>query len=303
MATAVSLAGVTLEVVVPDGPVPPGLALLMEHLPEAGLPADVTIRHSVAPPPVPDRPADIELGRLAVWVDEPVVHVRDVTGATARLTEGLAAVGGGGAAAANGFHALFLFALTHLLAHRDLFVLHGAGIVRSGRALVVLGGSGSGKSTLAVAAVEAGWGLLADDMVIVRRSGSSLEAAGVPRAVLVPDDAGWELPTRPNERDARARRFVDAALVSGWVPVGATIAVGHDDAPDGSLRQLAGQEVFAGVVGSFVSTPNPPLLRRFLPAAAALSRLPGWALGHGSDPRTRRAVAVALLTTLEARNA
>ena len=292
------LADVALELVVPDGPMPPGIAHLIERLPPAPTPGDVAISYAPVGPPTPERPADLVLGRLSIWVDAPDVHVRDATGATAQMAERLVAIGGGGEQAANGFHALFLFALTHLLAHRDLIVLHGAGVVRDGRAFLLLGGSGSGKSTLAVAALEAGWGLLADDMVVIRRDGERLEATGVPRAVLVPSEHEWTVTTTALARDARGRLLAAAELLADWFPLEATVAVGHASNADGALRPLPPLDVFAAVRASFVSGMNPPLLRRFLPTAAALSRRPGWALDHGSDPRTRRTVAAALLTAV-----
>ena len=297
MARAVVIADVPLELEVADGPMPSGIAQLLAHLPPAESPADVCISHGLVGPLVPDRPADLELGRLAVWVDEPDVHVRDVSGATAHLGDGRALVGGGDERAANGFHTLFLFALTHLLAQRDRFVLHGAGVARRGTAFVALGGSGAGKSTLAVAAAETGWSVLSDDMVVVRSEAGRLDVAGVPRAVLVPSGLGWTVPTRLNEEDPRGRLTAETDLHPGWFPVAGTIAVGHSTSPEGQLRRADGQQAFAQVMGSFVSTLNPPLLRRFLPTAAALSRLPGWALDHGADPATRRVVAAHLLTT------
>jgi hypothetical protein len=296
MGPAVRLAGVVLELVT-DGPMPTGLACLLAQLPAVDSAADATICHGAAGPAVPDRPADLELGRLALWIDEPDVHVRDVTGATAYLGTGRAELGGGGEQAANGFHALFLFALTHLLAQHDRFVLHGAGVTRGDRAFVVLGGSGAGKSTLAVAAVEAGWGLLSDDMVVLRQHGGALELAGVPRAVMVPADLEWTVPTSARDSDPRGRLFVDTALCGGWFAVGGTISVGHGRSAAGEVRRIDGQQVLGRVMGAYVSTMNPPLLRRFLPSAAALSRLPGWALDHGVDPASRRTVAAGLLTT------
>ena len=296
MARAVCLAGVALELDVPDGPIPPGLEQLLAHLPAAELPAAATICCGIAGPPVPSRPPDLVRERLEFWIDDADLHLRDATGATAHLTKHRAVIGGGGARAANGFHALFLYALTHLLAHRDLFVLHGAGVVRDDQAYVILGGSGAGKSTLAVSAAEHAWGLLGDDMVVLADRGRRLEVTGVPRAVLVPPEHGWTTPHRVNDRDARARLWVDAPLQAGWFPVAATIVVEHAEDDEGVIRRVGGHDVFAASVGSFVSAVNPPLLRRFLSTGAALSRLPGWALGHGRDPHTRRAVAVRLLT-------
>ena len=47
--------------------------------------------------------------------------------------------------------------------------------------------------------------------------------------------------------------------------------------------------------GTFTSSGNPVLFRRFFGPAATLARLPGWRLDHGADAATRLAAAQRLL--------
>ena len=87
----------------------------------------------------------------------------------------------------------------------------------------------------------------------------------------------------------------DEVLVRGWFPVTAVIRVGHAESSRGELVPLAGRDALYAALGSFWLSLNPRLLRRFFPRAAALSRLPGWDLGHGCDPGTRLEAAARLL--------
>jgi hypothetical protein len=48
-------------------------------------------------------------------------------------------------------------------------ILHAAGVVHNARSHVFVGPSGAGKTTIARAAGDRGWGILADDGLIVRR--------------------------------------------------------------------------------------------------------------------------------------
>lgn len=66
-------------------------------------------------------------------------------------------------------HPLFTLPLCELAKRRGLFSLHAGGLCRDGRALLLPGASGAGKSTLSVALACAGFGLLGDDTVFLRR--------------------------------------------------------------------------------------------------------------------------------------
>ena len=65
-----------------------------------------------------------------------------------------------------------------------------------------------------------------------------------------------------------------------------------------AIEPVSASSVWDAVLGSFVSAPDPSRLRAAFPVLAAVSRLPGWRLGHGSDPATRLRVAAGLLDEL-----
>lgn len=58
-----------------------------------------------------------------------------------------------------------------LVNYRDRTPVHAAGLVRNGRAVLLVGESGAGKSTLCYACVRAGFALLAEDTVCVSLGG------------------------------------------------------------------------------------------------------------------------------------
>jgi hypothetical protein len=87
----------------------------------------------------------------------------------------------------------------------DLVPLHAACIGRAGRGALVLGDSGAGKSTLCVRAAAAGFEFLAEDAVLVTRSG--LRATGLPTFLHLRCDA------RAGFRDLRG----SAAIVNAPV--------------------------------------------------------------------------------------
>src|SRR5262249_28821242 len=124
--------------------------------------ATITVDDTIGSPP--SRPPLSELLVFRYW-DEPdgLVFtapglVLTVAGTTSR---GQLSV----PSAARALGAPLYLPLTWLLAPHGRFPVHGAGIVRDGRALLLLGQSGAGKSTLIAAALEAGWRALADDIV------------------------------------------------------------------------------------------------------------------------------------------
>jgi hypothetical protein len=66
----------------------------------------------------------------------------------------------------------------HLTLGRGGLLLHGAGLVRDGRAFVFFGPSGAGKTT--VTALSPGCRVLSDDLVLIARSGPGFAASSVP---------------------------------------------------------------------------------------------------------------------------
>ena len=70
------------------------------------------------------------------------------------------------------------FAVCAALRRYGLFELHSAGVVESGKGVLIIGPSGSGKSTLALQLVQAGWSYLSDDELLLSLEGGVVEARG-----------------------------------------------------------------------------------------------------------------------------
>ena len=266
-------------------------------------PPQLEIRYERRRPATPRRrPSHVYQG-IRVWHrDQEMVVQFDDQPAGARVTADCARIGGPTDDLDRVFRQLFHFSVTHLLAHHDRYVLHAAGLVsEDGRAYVVVGATGQGKSTMALAAVASGWGLLADDLVVIRRGERGMEASGIARSVAVPGDLGAVLstPAPPIPGDPRGRWDLGIErLTRGWFPVAGVIVVGHSPSADGELEAIAGEPTLYRVLGSFSSATDPLLLVRMFPIAGALSRLPSWLLGHGVDTATRLDVAQRFLAEL-----
>ena len=74
---------------------------------------------------------------------------------------------------------MFTLPFIETLKRRGLYNLHAAGLCKGKRALLLPGSSGSGKSTLTLALLRAGWGLMSDDMVFLKRD-ETLRALAFP---------------------------------------------------------------------------------------------------------------------------
>lgn len=79
---------------------------------------------------------------------------------------------------------LFTVPLLELLKRRGLWAVHAALLGRGGRGLLLAGPSGAGKSTLALLLALAGFDLLGDDTLFLRRDGEG----GAVRALAFPDE-------------------------------------------------------------------------------------------------------------------
>lgn len=90
------------------------------------------------------------------------------------------------------FHTyLFGQALSFALLRQGLEPLHATVVVVRGNAVALMADTGQGKSTLAAAFLQAGFPLLTDDLLIVRRQGSDwLAYPGPARLKLFPEIAG-----------------------------------------------------------------------------------------------------------------
>jgi hypothetical protein len=251
-------------------------------------PERASVRLGARLPVMPKRRPDRVVDGFDLWTSGATLHAR--LGAIARLSadESSAVVGAIDGNGSRAFPVAFLFFATHLLAHRDRFLLHAGAVVHGDRAYVVVGGTGAGKSTLVAATLDSEWAALADDMVVVRVDGAGPRVIGIRRAVAVPGDVDVPRAAAPARDDARGRRIVPpTALEAGWFPVAGVIAVGHGAAPGGALSKLSGHDALRVLVRSFTSGANPDLVRRFLGPAAALAGMPGWRLEHGADAAGR----------------
>ena len=208
-----------------------------------------------------------------------------------------APVRGAGYDATRAVRQLLPYTLGHLLGARGRVVLHAGALLVDDGAVLVLGATGAGKSTLVYAARAAGRRVLADDLVVLTHRDGVLEASGIPRPLAVATDRPHELP--PNARaigdDVRGRWQFPLEGVPGCHRVGGVVVVEHGVAPAGHLETLTASALWDATLASFVAATDPHRLRAAMPALAAVSRFPGWRLGHGCDAGTRLVVAAALL--------
>ena len=192
------------------------------------------------------------------------------------------------------FEACVYLPLTWMLARRDRFILHGAAVERDGVAFLVLGHSGAGKSTLAAAALEAGWRVLADDVVIVHQVEDGFRIHGVHRTPAFPMEIGGSLTESATPLgDPRDRAELPRDVLTGGEHelVGVLLLV-HSEDDEGSLERAKGARVLPLLLQSFAGSIDPGLRAGFFGTAGALCRLPVWELGHAADPARRRERAV-----------
>jgi hypothetical protein len=80
-------------------------------------------------------------------------------------------------------HLIFTLPLLELLKRHGWYSLHAAGLSVGGNGLLISGASGAGKSTLTIALLRAGFDLLGDDMLFLRRQPHGLQALAFPDEV------------------------------------------------------------------------------------------------------------------------
>jgi glycosyltransferase involved in cell wall biosynthesis len=202
------------------------------------------------------------------------------------------------------FRQLFPYVVTHLLASRDLYVLHAGAVQRGHHAVLVLGGTGSGKSTVVVGALRSGWTALADDLVVVRLGQEGPEVLGIAKPLAVPADIveAVPVPVHPIVGDVRGRWQVPADASSpAWFPVASTIVSAHGAASEGGFSALTSKELFEWLLYSFLARHERGRLRCYLRVAAALTCLESWQLYHGRDASTRVRQVEDLLQRIESK--
>ena len=293
------LAGVPASVQTRDPALLAAITAFLGDCPEAARPAEVDVRE--APAPVPAEQPDAAHGPLRLWRRGASLFLAHGSVLTAEVDDRavrLERTGGREGELARAVRHVLPTALAHLLGAHGRVVLHaGAVLGPDGGAVVIVGPSGAGKSTLVYAARQHGRPVVADDLVVAALRSNRLEVTGIPRPLAVATAPGEESPSgsRRLDHDARGRFEVALDPAPGWHPATALVVVGHSDVPAGEVRGLEGPSAWDLVAASCPGIGEPERLRRGLSVLAALSRLPGWRLHHGSDPATRLAVANRLL--------
>jgi hypothetical protein len=186
--------------------------------------------------------------------------------------------------------------LAGLLGAHGRFILHAGAIHRDGRAALILGGSGMGKSTLVLGALQDGWSVMSDDLVVVCPSPTGPTVAGIPKPLRVPgellgDDQRTASPADPRSRlelpfeswDTKPRR------------VELIVVVGHGDGSAAVTEPIERQQLLQILIDLRLS-PDPFHVRPYFRLAAALLDVPAFYLRHSGVPEIRAGEAAAALT-------
>jgi hypothetical protein len=190
--------------------------------------------------------------------------------------------------------------LSFALLRLGLEPLHGTTVVAGENAIAFLGDCGYGKSTLAAACLGAGFSLLTDDLLVLKREGArDVAYPGLPRIKLMPWVARWLMGPRP--AGARMNPFTSKLIIplrrdqyaSAPAPLKAIYTLRPSRRPRRSrvvIRQLstraAWQELTKGTFNLDVY--DPARLRRHFEWASCLAgRIPVKSLSY---PRSLRAL-------------
>jgi hypothetical protein len=269
--------------------------------PPATEPAAATILLRDGPILVPSHDPGEAYGDMEIWRlgDELFAHRRG--GLSASATPSAITIGGTSSDLAAATRQILQPTLTHLLAHSGRYVLHAGALLIDERALLAFGPTGAGKSTLLAVALHRGMPVLGDDLVMVRAGSDGLEACGIAKQLALPGDVAVPEGATPL-LDARGRVALSADhLRPGWFPIAGSVLIGHGSNEAGVLKPAAGLDAFEDVLRSFLSAPDPALLRSFHPVAASLVRLPVWWFEHALPHERREDAAAALLEEIRRR--
>jgi hypothetical protein len=241
---------------------------------------------------LPARPADELLDDIECWHELAGVAVEHMDGLTARVSGTTATIRGD----CDDRDDLGLVlrwicqpVLAYLLAPFDRFLLHAGAVSRDGSALLLLGESGSGKSTATYAALCAGWDVLGDDHIVIRRANDAVELTGIPKPLSVPAEVAIDLPAGARRlNDERDRWELPSDLIAGgWQRLSSAVAVRHASSSDGRVEATDRLQLLRELVAAFPAAGSRELLGRFLPLAAVVSRVSHSELRLGRNPASR----------------
>lgn len=294
----VSIAGIPVVVRVQDAPHAAVVGEVLSCLRPHRGPAQLEIMVGSDPPRTPTRPVDRQWGEIAVWREGETLVLLHAEGVAVRVSHDGAQFGGSGARPVRAFRQLFPLVIAHLLGRRGLFVLHGGGVQREGRATLVLGASAGGKSTLVLAATRNGWSGLSDDLVAVRAAPAGPEVAGIPKSVAIPRGAARGPGMAPIPGDGRGRWTVPIEWDPSWYRIGATVISTYAEGKT-EVHRLGTEALLEWLLFSFLST-EPTLLAPYLGVAAGIASASGWDIRHAAGPRGARRDAVRALAAVGA---
>ncbi len=278
------------------------MAVVVGALPRHPGSARIDISFTQHAPQLPTDPPSESYEGLQLWRGGDVLSLSYEGCISAVATSTGLRLGGTDGDLADAWRYIFHYALPHVLGLHDLFVLHAGALRLREDAMVVFGESGAGKSTLVLAALDAGWGALSDDLVVVRDGGAGPEAAGIGKPLRVPSDVLTDEPRERGERyrDERQRWIIaDHGWDCGWYPVRSSISVAHGNDSGAELEVLSSPETMKLLLGSFLALPEPMLARRALPVLAAIARRGSFQLRHSAQADARLDEAARMLDRVE----
>jgi tetratricopeptide (TPR) repeat protein len=299
------IAGVAVELRATDAMRAAAMRALLGRIHPADRNPDVQLVFSPHPIDPPDRSPDDKVGWLSLWNDDDAFSITYGDAFGGRVEGGRATLGGQMGDLTTVFRYVAPFMLASLLAPAGRFLLHGGAISKDGGAVLVLGGTGAGKSTLAFGALEDGWTVLSDDLVIVSRGPHGPLVSGIPRPLVVPAEVlPGEAVGTARADDLRARvQLPFEAWDRRPRRITAIVIAGHAQTDDAVLAPIDRPDLLRTLIHSMLAQ-QPYNVRRYFHAAAALSDLPAWRLLHSRTTETRlpqcsralRAIDSALMT-------
>jgi hypothetical protein len=119
---------------------------------------------------------------------------------------------------------------------RGMFPLHGSGVLFPQGVVAFAGHSGAGKTTAVAGLVQRGFGLMADDLCLIRPDGSGYRVGrGAPELRLIGDAAdalGWHAEDAIGFQPVRNKfAFVEDCAALADAPLAAVVELGFADGP------------------------------------------------------------------------